>query len=219
MDSNHEQARQMLNKARAAVSQGQHQLALESYAWFFEHALDGDGASFYGVRLSYCLEEWARLSEIYAPAKKSLEERFKQCLVALEHTGQCEHFHDYLSIGEYLGRSDEVFQKFLEYHHSRRTLAAAIVSYIWDALAESEHVAVGGAYIDDLDALYSLHLQKFDGAMRVCRSDPQLGGEEFAEQIIGWFHKDVSNLMKVLVACGRQQDAARIGQTAEKDLS
>lgn len=46
-----------LNEARKTFKSKDYAKSLFSYEYFFDHALDEDGASFYGVRLSYCLSE------------------------------------------------------------------------------------------------------------------------------------------------------------------
>ena len=54
-----------LDRARAAFKEANYSRALEQYEYFFDHALDDDPHSLYGVRLSYCLAEWVRLGELY----------------------------------------------------------------------------------------------------------------------------------------------------------
>src|SRR6188508_2272468 len=92
--------RDALDAARAAFRDKQYPEALASYEWFFDHALDNDPAALYGVRLSYCLDEWARLGAKYPPALQRLEERRDQALKAFGSARDPERFHDFKAICE-----------------------------------------------------------------------------------------------------------------------
>jgi hypothetical protein len=72
MDMDRPCQRDALDNARAAFKHGDYPEALRQYDYFFDHALDDDPAALYGVRLSYCLDEWAKLGEKYPPALESL---------------------------------------------------------------------------------------------------------------------------------------------------
>ena len=95
---------QVLKEARAAAKAGNHALALANYERFFDRALQdqGEDNNYYGVRLSYCLDEWARLGEKYPPARERLEAKANEALAAFEATGASEKFHDFQSIRDEL---------------------------------------------------------------------------------------------------------------------
>jgi hypothetical protein len=66
------------------------------------------------VRLSFCLDEWARLAEKYPKALQRLEA--KATVAELERTRRPALFHDFISINEYLGQertSIDLFSKVL----------------------------------------------------------------------------------------------------------
>lgn len=66
------EATRVLREARQLVKSGQHAAALEKYIWFHDHALDFD-RMLVGVRLSYAIDEWVVLGEVYPPAREALE--------------------------------------------------------------------------------------------------------------------------------------------------
>src|SRR5579871_2693380 len=141
----------VLDEARAAAKQGDYAVALEKYEHFFDRALLDQGAdnNYYGVRLSYCLSEWARLGEKHGPARKRLEEKAAEALAASDATSDSEKFHDFQAISGQLGRADEVLEQFVTHHESRPDLASAALRFIWDRLIEARRWDICAAHLDD----------------------------------------------------------------------
>jgi hypothetical protein len=107
---------------------GDYAVALASYEDFFDHSLQDQGAenNYYGVRLSFCLDEWARLAEKHPKALQRLEAKAKETIAELERTRRPALFHDFISINKYLGQERTSIDLFLKYHSSDRSLAEAI---------------------------------------------------------------------------------------------
>lgn len=210
----------VLDEARAAATHGDYAVALERYERFFDRALidQGEDNNYYGVRLSYCLSEWARLGEKHSPAKKRLEEKAEEALVAFETTEDPEKFHDFQAISGKLGRKDQVLEKFVGYHESRPELASAALRFMWDRLVEARRWDICAAHLDDPELRYKRALGKFDEAMKICRSEPSLGGEEFADQIGSWYVRDVGNLLAVLRNTGQHGLAEHLEHIAIEDM-
>jgi tetratricopeptide (TPR) repeat protein len=210
----------VLDEARAAATQGDYAVALERYELFFDRALidQGEDSNYYGVRLSYCLSEWARLGEKHGPARKRLEEKANEALSAFETTKDSEKFHDFQAISGKLGRKDQVLDQFVKYHESRPELAGAALWFMWDHLVEARRWHICAAHLGDWRARYQRALGKFDQAMEVCNAEPSLGGEEFADQIRGWYVRDVSNLLAVLKNTDQHESAEQLGKTAMDDM-
>jgi tetratricopeptide (TPR) repeat protein len=210
----------VLDEARAAAKQGDYAVALEKYEHFFDRALLDQGAdnNYYGVRLSYCLSEWARLGEKHGPARKRLEEKAAEALVAFETTSDSEKFHDFQAISGQLGRADEVLEQFVTYHESRLDLASAALRFMWDRLVEARRWGICVAHLDDPKLRYKRALGKFDQAMEICQAEPSLGGEEFADQIRGWYVRDFGNLLAVLENTGQHGVAEQLEKIALEDM-
>src|SRR5262245_16233199 len=121
---------QVLEEARAAAQAGDYAVALENYERFFDRALhdQGEDNNYYGVRLSYCLDEWARLGEKYPAARERLEAKATEAQASFEATGAFDKFHDFQSIRDHLGQQDVVFAQFLQYHRSNPKLANVALS-------------------------------------------------------------------------------------------
>lgn len=210
--------RDALDEARAAFRDKDYVRALERYEYFFDHALVGDPHSLYGVRLSYCLSEWAKLGEVHPPARQRLEERAGEALVLLAQTRDPERFHDYIALCRYLHWSEEPGRRFLEFHASDPDLARSTVRFIWDKLVQSEQWSVCEAYLGEPESRYDAALAKFDQAIELCNSEPSFGGHDFEEQIEGWYVRDVSNILRVLRNTGRAEEALAIEVRLEPDM-
>ena len=210
----------VLDEARAAAQDGEYAVALERYERFFDRALldQSEDNNYYGVRLSYCLGEWARLGERYGPAKKRLEEKAEEALVAFEATKDAEKFHDFQAISGELGRKDQVLRRFVTYHESMPELAIAAIRFMWDRLVEAREWEICAAHLDDPNSRYNRALEKFDDAMEICQSEPSLGGAEFADQIKGWYVRDFGNLLAVLKNTGQHSLAEQMEQVAIEDM-
>jgi hypothetical protein len=210
---------QVLREARAAAQAGDHALALENYERFFDRALhdQGEDNNYYGVRLSYCLDEWARLGEKYPAARERLEAKATQALASFEATSDREKFHDFQSIRDHLGQEDVVFAQFVQYHHSNPELAKLALSLMWNRLVEAKRWDICSAYLGDYQSKYERALATFDQSMEICLADPSLGGEDFADQIKGWYVRDVGNLLRALKNCGQPHVAARLEATVVSD--
>lgn len=210
----------VLGEARAASQEGDYAVALERYERFFDRALldQGDDGNYYGVRLSYCLSEWASLGQKYGPAQKRLEEKADEALDAFEKSKDSEKFHDFQAISGKLGRKGQVLDQFVKYHESKPDLARAAVGFMWDRIVEAQRWEICASYLGDPKSRYKRALGKFDQAMQVCQDNPSFGGEEFAEQIRGWYVRDVANLLAVLKHTNEHESARELEQTATHDM-
>lgn len=207
---------EVLDQARAALRSGDWPLALERYEYFFDHALDGDPASYYGVRLSYCLLEWARLGEKYEPAKAHLEDRAKQAMVSFVRTGKPEQFHDFCAISEALGRADDAVSAFLHYHVSDIRQARKLGRYVWRQLVKrelwdicSEHLRAPGKRVD-------LAFIAFDVENDVYRARGL--GEEEAKDSERRLVRSLREVAAVLSRSGRRRELRSIRLRAVKQL-
>lgn len=136
-----------LDEARAAFRGKDYGGSLERYEYFFDHALDNDAHSLYGVRLSYCLSEWAKLGTVYPLAMRRLEEKASESLALLTQTRDPERFHDFIAICRYLDRKSDPIHQFLHFHSSDRDLAGLIIRFIWDALVQDRQWSVCETYL------------------------------------------------------------------------
>lgn len=218
MQSHTEYAGQVLDEARAAFVGNDFETSLEKYEWFFDHALDEDKASYYGVRLSYCLIEWSKLGAQYPKAAERLATKCVERKLLFEKTKDPEYFHDYVVISKYLNQTTKALDTFMTWHKSDQNSASLIVGFVWESLIDSKAWDVCGAYIENSDEFYERAINKYVQAMSVFLENPEFGGEEFASQIREWYVTDVSNLLSVLTNTSRTQEASMICERANFDV-
>jgi hypothetical protein len=213
-----EKPKTVLDAARAAFRDKRYGEALQSYEWFFDHALDDNPSAYYGVRLSYCLSEWVRLGSKYPPAQKRLEERRDQALELFTSTRDPERFHEFMAICRAFDEdSKQPVETFAEIHRRDPALAASAVRFIWHQIVDAKMWDVAGAYVTDHEADYRAAVEKFEQMMKICDENTDFGGEEFADQIRGWCIADLRDLWLVLMHSNRSSEAEAIRQLALAD--
>ncbi|MEZ0225709.1 MAG: hypothetical protein ACAH83_14230 [Alphaproteobacteria bacterium] len=207
--------KETIEKARTAFTDGNYADALELYDHFYEHALEAD-PSYYGVRLSYCLDEWAELAKKYQPAKVRLEEKMATALRLLDTTRNPERFHDYHAICHFLKCPDKSIEKFFGYHDSDPQLALSLFSFIRDDLVAAKQWNVCSTYLSHPEKQYSNFLEAFDGSMRLAHKQEQ--PDEFESFSKEWFVTNAGNLLLILKNAGRKQEAEAIYQQCSVDM-
>jgi hypothetical protein len=105
-----------LRQAKSYAQKGEFEKALQKHVWFHDNALQVD-RSYYGVRLSFALDEWVELGRKYPRALEELKSiRDKKASLLSGGDTNPELFHDVEAINEHLGemRSTSVLFKQIE---------------------------------------------------------------------------------------------------------
>jgi hypothetical protein len=139
--------REVLNRARTAVSEGRHEEALRDLLWFHEHALEHD-RSFYGVRLSFALGYWKELADQYPPALealKSVKQRSEEALIRGE--GDRGLFHDVQAINRELSCVGDTYKLFLSLKRDHPELAKQCAHLAIEALVEARDFKLASEYL------------------------------------------------------------------------
>ena len=208
--------RNILKKARESFHIGNYADALENYDYFFEHALNDDSASSYGVRLSYCLSEWVALGEKYPEALIRLKSKRDNALNLLLITKEPERFHDYVAICEYLKNSTLAVNQFIKFHHEEPALAQDIVSFIWGELIEREKWEICNIYLANPTKKYNESLANFNVSMKYCKSNPHL---DIEKQMIGIYVMEIYNILLVLAKNNRINDIKSVREQVIEDFN
>lgn len=131
-------ASERLDKARADVEAGRYEEALRGYVWFHDHALE-EQRSFYGVRLSYALDEWVELGRLYPPAMHELQAKRDEKSARLGRgEGDRGLFHDVESINEYLADYESTYNLFVRLMGSNTALADKCADLAVPAIVKSK---------------------------------------------------------------------------------
>jgi hypothetical protein len=213
-----ESPRKTLARARKAFGEGDFEEALEAYEHFFDHALENSSA-WYGVRLSYCLSEWAELGKAYPPAHDRLEQKAEEALGLFDQTKGPERFHDFHAICRSLGRLQEPLARFLRVHEADRELAQSIVGSVWKDLIEDRQWVVCSSYLRDPVANYKRELAGFKESMILVKLNRLFRDHDLESTFRTAFVRDVANILLVLKHNGRTKEFDLLLQRLERDMA
>ncbi len=212
-----ESPRDVLKKAREAHQSGDYAQSLEMYQAFYERALETE-PSLSGVRLSYCLAEWAMLGEQYPEARARLERKRDEALALLKETRDPTHFHDFASICKYLDTPHLPVEFFLQTDAEDSAFAETLARFIWDSLAEEELWDICNAYMPDAAAKYEEALQDFDYAVDLIESGQAGGPADFKQLFAGRCADDITTVLRILKETGQLTKLRSLQTRAAEDL-
>lgn len=208
-----------LNEARDAARAGDYAHAAERYEYFFDHALDDDPAAFYGVRLSYCLSEWARLGKHHPKARERLTQKQSAALEAFDRSGVPEKFHDYVAISKALDAMDEARATFLRYHSTGNALAQQAYQFIWRDLAAAGEYLACSDNMPDAKESYGRILLVFDATAKICQQDPDIGDADMLAHAKSSYSRDLGMIVSILRNSRRDEECSIILEQAAKDMT
>ena len=142
-------ASERLDKARADVEAGRYEEALQGYLWFHDHALE-EQRSFYGVRLSYALDEWVELGHLYPPAMRELKAKRDEKTARLgAGEGDRDLLHDVEAINEYLADYGSTYDLFVRLMESNKALADKCADLAAPAIVKSKDFVLARRMLQD----------------------------------------------------------------------
>jgi len=152
---------QRLNEAREAFSEKNYPVALEHYQWFFDNAIEIDRA-YYGVRLSYCLDEWADLGAVYPPALEVLSNLKNRTLSEFRASQKRQTFHEFSSICEYLNCNQEAYEEFLSVRSANIDFSHKLFSLVYEYCASEKLWDLCREYLGNGYKRYERSIESFD---------------------------------------------------------
>lgn len=127
-------ARERLNTAQSALREGRYAEALDGLLWFHANAL-GESDAWYGVRLSYALNDWRELAGLYPPAMAALcATRTATAAALLRGEADRHGFNDVESIDKKLGQNEQTYALYLLLEEQQPELAEACGRRALDAI-------------------------------------------------------------------------------------
>ncbi|MCJ7483272.1 MAG: hypothetical protein MUO31_09940 [Thermodesulfovibrionales bacterium] len=195
------------------VRQGKYKEALERFIWFHDHALEHEPAM-YGVRLSYALDSWKALGEVYPPAKKAfLETRDRKTHQLKKGEGDSSLFHDVASLNRTLQEEGKTVELFKILDKENPTLAKKSWNVAKDYVIDAKCFDLARKYLGNLvreftsvKAMYDRNVTLYD--------DPRIGGKDFKAYNENNFVEESLRLIQVAVALGDKEAAKEIQKQA-----
>lgn len=199
IDKNH------LFLARKLVENKQYEEALGAYRYFFKESKKENGLS--GVRLSYCLSEWAALGKIYAPAMSELilmsNERKN---ILLSGKGSSEIFMEYSSINQYIDKTNETLETFIAIDKDFPEQAESYHFFAKDIIINAKQYDLARKYIDPI---YEFENLRFSRESDLHYSRKNKGNFVNSQSDIA-FEQKVNNLVDMANQIGLKEAAADI---------
>ncbi|MCU7937268.1 MAG: hypothetical protein KZQ99_20735 [Candidatus Thiodiazotropha sp. (ex Dulcina madagascariensis)] len=184
----------ILQEARVAFSDKKYSLSLEKYRWFFDNALKIK-KSYYGVRLSYCLSEWADLGNSYPPALDYLIKQKELSLKTFKETKSCGQFHEYSRICDALDCPNEPVEVFLEIASVDKALSDKIFKFVYEELARQSQWVICREYMGNGYNQYKEILELFDACVQ---GGKRKGGDQGEGIINSSIERTVEELLWIL---------------------
>jgi len=199
-----------LREARDLVQEGRYEDALQKYVWFHHNAL-AIRPELAGFRLSYALNDWAKLGDVYPRAldvMASIRDQGVQQIV--DGQGSFELFNDVAAINGALGVDDETYELFLIVHDSHPTLAPRCFYIVRELLVEHRQYELCDQYIEDYAHEVEQLRKRREMTLQSARRDPE--HEKILLVVLAnlRFSKGVAALVEVLIGVGRHEDAEAV---------
>jgi hypothetical protein len=198
---------QTLKDAHTAHQAGDFVNALKFYQHFFDHALDDDPYALYAVRLSHCLEGWAKLANEFPGAKNALMATRSSLLEQYLAQRNPEQFHEYYVISGLLKLKDEALTTFIELHQTQPKSAAKLSKYVWEDLIAAEQWQVCSELMVETNQKMDELFAVFDEASKLKEFDPSFDNPKFEQHIVDTLLNDLQNIVMVLRHSSRNEEA------------
>lgn len=218
MELTNKQIREVLSMARSLAQEGEYDKSLFCYEYFFAHSLDDDPYALYGVRLSYCLDEWAILGKKYPLALEHLEKKKKEVLALFEETLTPLLFHEFCCISKSLDKEEDILEKFLEYHHVKPEAATKVVYLVWDDLIEKELWSICACYPNYINQIYDKALHILDSYIQMSVKEPIIYDDTFKGEAKKTFIETITNLLLVLQYNNKSEKIDAVKKRIKDDM-
>lgn len=197
----------VLDNARQQVKNGAYSEALKNYVWFFKNSIEIEPAMF-GVKHSYCVDEWRKLGEIYEPALLTYrEELLNRQEKLLNGSESWELFMEFDTLCQYDGKKNEVIKVFMLFHkkeNQNKDFVESIFNPIKEDLLALGHYNICSEYTKDATrkADQIIHLHRLNIEFEE-KSDNKCDNMDFAEKS---FIIDANYLLTVLKKTNRIEE-------------
>ncbi len=192
---------------------GKYEEALEKHIWFHEASKIMPGMG--GVRLSYALDLWLKLSKKYNPAMEALVDlRNNNKKALLKGHGSFDNFHDLSAINQVLEDNEDTLLVFNEIHNSYPKQANNYYHVVENLLVAAKAYNVCARYIEDPIEKFShlKHLHEMN--VKLLAENPEMNDDEFTEYTESSYVNGVCQLIEIMVALGKTDQANEVQSLA-----
>jgi hypothetical protein len=198
--------------ARAAQKAGDHESALLGISWFHRKALRHD-KSYNGVRLSFALYDWVRLSKVYEPARTLYDETLQRGVErVLAGRGSFSLFAEVAAMHEFIDQSHKVIELFRVVEENFPKRARKYFVIVQESLVEIGDYTTCLRYIDPPRQLE--HDLEFLAAELDLANRFLLEGTGVSFDPLANFAKRLGALLEILCGSGHPDEALELHRQA-----
>lgn len=207
----------ILAEARNAFKDERYAESLEKYKWFYDNSIKID-ESYYGVRLSYCLGEWAELGMVYPGALTELNKLKESTLEYFEKSQKRRSFHEYSSICEVLNCQKETYDRFLEVREKNKEFSHKLFTFVYEYCASQKMWDLCREYLGNGFSQYKSSLETFDHIMKFADEKGGKLGVSIYKDGIDAFKREVSWVLDMLAYIDAPEEYNSAISKIESDL-
>lgn len=192
-----------LTAALELAQSGQHELALNEYVWFHEHALEED-PSLRGVRLSFALSYWIELGKAYPPALAKLKEIAEQKQKLLDNGAtDWEIFNDVVALNEALEEQGATYKIFVSINNRDPEFAQRCARVATPAIVQEKDFQLARSFLPNPVGTieYLVDQLNKDASWAATEADPERR-EKTTEAFLHNYIDDVSMLVHIVANSG-----------------
>jgi tetratricopeptide (TPR) repeat protein len=204
-----DQAGDVLRQAKEYAQKGMFEQALQKHIWFHDNALQVD-RSYYGVRLSFALDDWVELGRKYPKALEALREiRDKKVSLLAGGDTRPELFQDVEAVNEHLGDSRATVTLFKQIEARNPVFAGSLYEVAEKSLIAAAEYRLARRYLGDAQERFAWAKQCYQRGLAYAAKNSEhadmarkASQENFAERVV--------RLITVLTQTGDQAQAREI---------
>jgi len=203
-----------LNDAKRLAAKGDYEGALAKHIWFHDNVL-AINPNYYGVRLSFALDDWLKLGQQYPKALqklKNIRDEKTSRLIAGEVNR--ELFHDVQAINEHLDESQATVELFKRIEATNPAFAARIYDSAEEALLQAKEYGLAKKYLRDPMERLSIAKRNLESGMQFAKTSQN--GESSRRAFESIFTQTVLRIIIILRETGDKELAKSIQTEALK---
>lgn len=208
----------VLDDARRDADAGRYEQALQKQIWFHEHALE-TAPAYYGVRLSFALEQWIELGKKYPKALDELKKiRDKDVRVLLSGKGDADLFMDVDAIDSSLNEQETTVTLFKQLDKTQPAFASSVSYRAQDALVKAGEYSLARKYLGDPQKQFASAQQAYQEGLAYASGKTGKEHEMSQHAFEQIFAKRIVELITILDKTGEHQSAKDMQSQALKVL-
>ncbi len=205
-------------EAQQDMQARRYELALTKMAWYHENALVYQPAQT-GVRLSFAMQDWMKLADVYPPAVAKLK-AYRDEAASNVKAGRkvWESYQDLVAINRSLREEAQTKDLFLLLHTQNPRDARRVFAIAEPALVRSKEYKVCNDYLEP-ETSFERTVSMFRHNKELAKKEKKYGGQNLLNFNDKSFTNKITTLVALLVVNDRQPEAQKVASDARNESS